>query len=78
MRRIALFAAVSVVIINANPASAMSCTDQGSKCLQLATRPEMKAVCMTEIGRCVARCKRGQMWFVGPVTGNQYPVSSCR
>jgi hypothetical protein len=78
MRRLVLFAAAYVMFMYADPASAMSCTDQESKCLQLAIKPEIKAACRTENRRCFVRCKRREMWFVGPVTGTKYPVSSCQ
>lgn len=78
MRNLILFSAASVLFLNADPASAMSCTEQQNICLQRSIKSEMKAACKAENRRCFARCKRGEMWFVGPVSRNKWPVSSCQ
>jgi hypothetical protein len=79
MRKIvfALLGASAMMLINAEIASAISCSEQGSRCQGIAVRPEKKTACVAEIMRCVARCKKGQAWFVGAGSGNRYPVDSC-
>lgn len=67
-------------------ASARSCSEQGSECKSWARSnvpdPARQAgaiaICGAEIPKCVARCKRGEEYFVGIGGSNQYPIDTCK
>jgi hypothetical protein len=81
MRQIVFALAASIVmLISADFASADSCTQRAGECRGYAinvNQPGSQNKCSAEKGRCIARCKQGQKWFVGPGTGKQYIVDRC-
>jgi len=81
MRQIVFaLAAFSVMLINADFASAESCTQRAGECRGVAinvNQPGSQNKCIAEISRCIARCKQGQKWFVGPGSGRQWIVDRC-
>jgi hypothetical protein len=72
--------------IISSSASARSCSEQGSECKSWARsnvpdparQPGAIAICNAEIPKCVARCKRGEKYFVGIGGSNQYPIDTCK
>jgi hypothetical protein len=72
--------------IVSSPVSARSCSEQGSECKSWARSnvPDAArqagaiATCSAEIPKCVARCKRGEKYFVGIGGSNQYPIDTCK
>jgi hypothetical protein len=72
--------------IVSSPASARSCSEQSGECKSWARSnvpdPARQAgaiaICSAEIPICVARCKRGEKYFIGIGGSNQYPIDTCK
>lgn len=81
---LALSAVVAVSV-----AQARSCSEQGQGCqswvrtnVPAASQATYIGKCRAEVGRCIARCKGGNKFFVGVYEGagggQQYPIDECK
>jgi hypothetical protein len=80
-----LLASVALVSLPvASPAAAESCSARLPECIS-SNRPANGSApgdaiikrCKQAIAECKARCKAGNKFYVGTMTGRQYPVTSC-
>lgn len=80
-----LLASVAFITLSvAAPAAAESCGDRLPDCIS-SNRPANGSApgdaivnrCKQAIAECKARCKAGNKFYIGTVTGRQYPVTSC-
>lgn len=80
---IALACAAVFVSIGVQPAAAESCSDRMPECLRAnlqgggAATDALTKRCKQEVAACQTRCKAGQKYYVGTMSGKHYPVTSC-
>lgn len=72
--------AVSIFVLLPTPLLAESCTTMRETCIgsyKGTDQASSRKKCAEAANVCIASCKKGQKYFVGPFNGALHPVDTC-